>query len=414
MKKRTPIDFWKENEVWFQKHVPDGVPWGDETLLTPVPEDASGSFGIELNSTAQIDSEIYREGQVAIVDSKEDWMKLLSSTSKVRSLLVPWFDRLIPVSLAVPHTKTIELSQYRKKLEPLILKSLAISVGLGVVAYLYPQFLMLALIGAMFYGLFPLVSSCMAWSKRVDRLSVSDLNDEMARDVFFRLWVASKKARGLIFGVVVLVLLFVGQLLVGPGESLQAAALIRSKVEPGGEWWRIVTAGLMHGGILHIFFNGSALFSLGRIMNALVRGGMLPTVFLVSVVTGSLASITLRDSEIPSVGASGGILGCVGFLLVYAWRFRGKLPEFLANSLIQCLIVLSIFGFLGSRFIDNAAHAGGFLGGVVVALLTCRTLKLGEEAPSVLFRLIGWTSCLILGAGAIKVAYELWLLKFPG
>ena len=187
---------------------------------------------------------------------------------------------------------------------------------------------------------------------------------------------------------------------------------MKDRVFEHGEWWRLVTTGLMHGNVIHILFNGMALYSLGRVLVALVSPALLSFVFVATVVTGSLASLWLGPG-VPSVGASGGILGCLGFLLVVTMKFAKELPGYLRASLIQATIVVAIFGALGSRFIDNAGHAGGFLGGLVLGLLFSPWMRLAPSSTRPIFRLLSWFSIAVLLGGVAKIALELGKLGVP-
>tara|TARA_R110000850_G_scaffold60079_12_gene138196 strand:- start:4357 stop:5238 length:882 start_codon:yes stop_codon:yes gene_type:complete len=291
-----------------------------------------------------------------------------------------------------------------------------LTVGLLTFGFLKPEFLMMAIIGVAMFGLFPLVESSMAWFRRVDQFSIDELNKRLVRNEFFRLWVMRQPTGMLKVAVGILGLIFVGQMVFdaqnpvsGPRipDSIMRAALVPQAVEENGEWWRIVTTGLMHGSIPHILFNGMALYSLGRVIVALVSPSLLNIVFLATVITGSLASLWLGQAP-ASVGASGGILGCLGFLMVVTQKFKNELPGYLRANLIQSCIVISIFGLLGSQFIDNAAHAGGFIGGLVLGQIFYPFLQLvpGETRP--LIRGLSVVSLAILAGGIVKIAWEFW------
>ncbi len=404
-------DYWFPDEVWFRKYLTTSIPWSDLNLLKQVPESGKGSYGVEMSAYAKIDGIRYEPGQLVVVETKEEMKQLLASIPQPRGLIFPWFDRIVPGSLLFPHTRQIEGGPYRLGLKNRIAKSFLITAGLVGVAFYFPDLMMLALLGGMIYGLFPLVDASMAWFRRVENLSVDDLNRRVVNGELFRRWVLTKKTMGLKVALGVLVALFLGQMTVGIEPSIMAASLVEKAVVEQGEWWRIITAGLMHGNLIHILFNGMALFSLGRVLSALVSSSLLSFVFTVSVVTGSLASMFLRAGDALSVGASGGILGCLGFLLVLSHKFRKELPDGLRSSLIQSTIVLAIFGLLGSRFIDNAAHAGGLAGGAVIALVMYPKLRLGAHGESVFLKGLGFASLLVLAAGVAKVAFELWALN---
>lgn len=403
------LDFWKDGEVWFLDWIRRDRPWGDEKFLEAVPEGAVGSYGVKAGEYVKLDGQSYEPGQVVIVGSREELRRLVSGMKKVEGLIFPWFDRVVTPGLWLPHLQQIDFARYRQEHGRRFLKSLVITAGLAFLGFYRPEFLMLALLGAVFFGLFPLVDSGMAWLRRVDRLTVPDLNSQLVNNELFQLWIAKRPTTLLKIAVGILVLVFAGQFYVdssGGGDSLLQAALVREAVLKEGEWWRLVTTGLMHGSIPHILFNGMALFSLGRVIVALVSPSLLSFVFLVTVITGSLASLGLGSAPV-SVGASGGILGLLGFLLVVTHRFKKQLPGYLQASLIQSTIVVAIFGLLGARFIDNAAHAGGLIGGVVLGILCLPWMRLApvKTRPPVLF--LGWASFAVLLAGVVKIILEI-------
>lgn len=406
------LDFWKNGEVWFRDWIHQDRPWGDESLLDPLPESAVGSYGVKVGEYVKLDGQSYEPGQIVLVETREELRQLVGGIGKVEGLIFPWVDRVIPPGLWLPHLKTIDFVAYRKEHGERFFKSLAISAGLAALGFYRPEFLMIALLGAVFFGLFPLVDSAMAWCRRVDRLSVSDLNSQLVNNELFQIWISNRPTFLLKVALGALILVFAMQMYVDKGAtalsnatSLQAAALVRDSVLSGNEWWRTVTAGLMHGSIPHILFNGMALFSLGRVIVALVSPSLLSIVFLVSVITGSLASLAFGQAAV-SVGASGGILGLLGFLLVVTHKFSRQLPGYLQSSLIQSTIVVSIFGLLGARFIDNAAHAGGLIGGVILGLICYRWLRLAPVKTRPLVSALGWASLAVLIAGVVKIGIE--------
>ena len=403
------LDFWKEGDVWFLDWIRRDRPWGDEKLLEEVPEGAGGSYGVKVGEYVKLDGQSYEPGQVVVVETREELRQLVGGMSKVEGLIFPWFDRIVTPGLWLPHLNKIDFARYREENGKRFGKALAITLGLAALGFYQPQFLMPALLGAVFFGLFPLVDSGMAWLRRVDRLSVSDLNSQLVNNELFQIWIAERPTGLLKIAVGILVVVFAGQFYVdssGGNSSLQGAALVRDSVLNGGEWWRLVTTGLMHGSIPHILFNGMALFSLGRVIVALVSPSLLGIVFLLTVITGSLASLALGNAPV-SVGASGGILGLLGFLLVVTHKFKRPLPGYLQASLIQSTIVVAIFGLLGARFIDNAAHAGGLIGGVILGMICFPWMRLAppKTRPIVLF--LGWVSVAVLLAGVVKIAIEI-------
>lgn len=416
----TPLrisDYWFPDEVWFRKHLTPSIPWSDLDLLKEIPEPGRGNYGAEMSAYAHVDGIRYEPGQLVVVETKEEMKQLLASVPQPRGLIFPWFDRIVPTPLLLPHTSQIDGKSYRRRLQSKIANSFLIVAGLVGVAWFFPDLIgpntrIIALLGGIMLGLFPLVDASMAWFQRIENFSVEKLNQSLVNGELFRRWVLTKKTMGLKVALGILVAVFLGQMVVGLPQSMKAAALLHDEVLKGGEWWRVITAGLMHGGVFHIFFNGMALYSLGRVLSALVSSSLLSFVFTLSVVTGSFASLFLRVvSERPSVGASGGILGILGFLLVLTYKFRNEVPQGLRSSLIQSTIVLVIIGLVGNQFIDNAAHAGGLAGGALIAFLMYPKLRLGAQSESLFLKALGFASLLVLAAGVGKVALEFWALK---
>ena len=156
-----------------------------------------------------------------------------------------------------------------------------------------------------------------------------------------------------------------GQILY-PGTSLDVGAVSREAVG-AGEWWRLFTAPVLHGGILHFWMNYGALQSLGRTMETRGVRAWVPLVFLGSALAGGVFSVALPP-EGPSVGASGGLMGMFGFLAVMAYRRRSHMPEGFLRALVINVAVIGLVGVIAYRFIDNAAHAGGLLMGLAVGM----------------------------------------------
>ncbi len=402
-----PFGAWREGEVWFRDLIPTHLPWGREDLLDAVPEMATGSYGARTGEDAQVDGQRYGRGEVVPAASAEELLGLLPSLKEATDLVFPWYNRMVPVALLSPHRERIDLAAYRAEAGGRFVRALLVTgaaLGLG---YAFPNYSMLALLAATMYGLFPLVESAATWLQRIDRLPVPELNRRLVNFEFFRRWLLGRRSRLLMVGVGLMVAIFVGQTAVGLDPSIEAAALVKARVRNDGEWWRLVTTGLMHGHLLHILFNGMALYNLGRIVAALVSPSLLGVVFLFTVVTGSLASLWLGPGP-ASVGASGGILGCLGFLLVVTRKFRAELPGFLRTNLLQASLVVAIFGWLGSRFIDNAAHAGGFLGGILLGLVFSPWIRLAPPKARPAARVLSALSLAVLAAAAAKIAWELW------
>ena len=398
---------WRPGEIWFQQWIPKDRPWGKEELLVQVPDEARGKLGVLLGEPAEFDGTRHATGDIVEATDEKRFAGMVPRLPDGSAVFFPWYDRLVPRDLLAPHHQPPDLATYRATLRHRLLKSLALTLGLVLAAYSIDGFFLYGLLLATMYGLQPMIGSALGLLERVERRTTDDWNRQLVNEVFFTRWIDTGKSRLLVTSLLVLVLIFLGQLAVGLRPSIGAAALVKEKVRYGGEWWRLVTPGLMHGSILHILFNGMALASVGKFITRLVYPPLLALVFLFSVVTGSLASLYFGQAA-ASVGASGGILGCFGFLLVLTGKFQDELPGFLRAGLLQSVIVVAIFGWLGSGFIDNAAHGGGFAGGILLAMAMDRFFRLGEQRAGPITRLLSWTALVVLALAALKVAWELW------
>ena len=149
-------------------------------------------------------------------------------------------------------------------------------------------------------------------------------------------------------------------------DGIAAAGLVKDR-HLQGEWWRLFTAPLLHGNVVHFLMNASAMAYLGKRMEAFARWPHLPLVFLFAACVGGEASA--RFITATSVGASGGLMGWLGFLLVFESLHSRLVPRTAKRRLLAGVLLTGLVGLIGFRFIDNAAHLGGLLAGMVYALI---------------------------------------------
>lgn len=188
----------------------------------------------------------------------------------------------------------------------------------------------------------------------------------------------------------------------GVRAAIPAAALVKPAVR-SGEWWRLLTASYLHGSLMHIVANMTSLWSLGRLVEIYDRPTRVPLVFLASALGCSLLSTLLLTS--PSLGASGGVMGLVGYLLVTAGAQTDGVPEWLRKRMWVLVLNVAITGIVGFRYIDNAGHAGGLIAGGIVGYVL-RSAKRAEANRSDV-DLPGSVSMMVLLAGAAFTIYRL-------
>lgn len=136
-----------------------------------------------------------------------------------------------------------------------------------------------------------------------------------------------------------------------------------------GQYYRLLSAMFLHAGILHIAFNGYALYSLGQEAERLYGTLRFLALYFISGLAGSVASYAFNAS--PGVGASGAIFGLIGGLSAFYYVSRKLLGEISRAQLGNLITVIMLNLFIGfsSPVIDNTAHIGGLIGGVVVGFL---------------------------------------------
>ncbi|HEY6264458.1 MAG TPA: rhomboid family intramembrane serine protease [Candidatus Acidoferrum sp.] len=134
----------------------------------------------------------------------------------------------------------------------------------------------------------------------------------------------------------------------------------------GHEWWRLVTAMFLHGGLLHIGFNMMALMQFGPALEELY--GSARYLFLY-VVTGAFGFLVSAFFGYRSLGASGAILGLVGVMLAITSKRGGAYMRELKSRLITSVVILFVLGFSGMMAMDNYAHGAGLASGFVLGKL---------------------------------------------
>ncbi len=134
-----------------------------------------------------------------------------------------------------------------------------------------------------------------------------------------------------------------------------------------GQTWRLITAGFLHGGILHIAMNSWALFDLVGEVEQFYGTSRLVVAYVFSTFTGFLLSLLWSPGAL-SMGASAPCFGLIGIMLAMGLRQRSDpMAQAVRAYYSRWAVYALVFSFLPG--IDIAAHIGGFLGGFLVGLL---------------------------------------------
>lgn len=156
-------------------------------------------------------------------------------------------------------------------------------------------------------------------------------------------------------------------------------AKINEKVYEG-EYYRLFTSMFLHLNLMHILFNGYALYLFGRDVESLFGHVRFGIIYLMGGLAGSIGSLLYTNAA--SIGASGAIFAVFGAMGVYLYRHRHFYGEMASARLRQMGILALInigLGLVPNMRIDNAAHIGGLAGGIVLAWFICPEFELQRD-----------------------------------
>jgi len=167
-----------------------------------------------------------------------------------------------------------------------------------------------------------------------------------------------------------------------------------------GRWWTVLTAGWLHGGVLHILFNVlwirqlapavADLYGPGRMVILYTLAGAVGFIFT-SVAGQYIGFLPIIGGARLSVGASAPIFGLLGALVFYGQRTGSR---HVGEAGLQYALMLGLFGLIFPG-VDNQAHLGGFVGGYLAGFL------LDPLKPERIDHLVGAAACLAITLVAI-------------
>lgn len=140
----------------------------------------------------------------------------------------------------------------------------------------------------------------------------------------------------------------------------------------GGEYWRLLTAGFLHGSLPHLFGNMWMLNITGKMIEKRYGGHKFLLMYLLSIIAGSVFSFLYNYMNkafyVIALGASGGVFGLVGGIAGFYWVNRDDvfLKKTLGSWLAEIIVINVGFAFIDPN-IDWMAHVGGFIMGYIVA-----------------------------------------------
>lgn len=154
-----------------------------------------------------------------------------------------------------------------------------------------------------------------------------------------------------------------------------------------GEYWRLITSSFIHIGIIHLLFNNYALYVIGAQLESFFGPVKYIIMYLFSALTSGLLSLLFVDNI--SAGASGSIFGLLGALLYFGYHYRIYLGSVMKSQIIPLILFNLLIGWSFSG-INNAAHIGGLIGGIMISMglgVPNKTNKL-EQTNGIIITLI--------------------------
>ena len=166
-------------------------------------------------------------------------------------------------------------------------------------------------------------------------------------------------------------------------------ALFGPAIDQNHEYWRLVTGGFLHAGLLHIGFNMYLLWILGQMLEPTLGSARFAALYLTALLWGSFGALLVTPDAV-TVGASGAVFGLMGAAAVEL-RSRGINP-------FQTDIGMLIIFNLGLSFVLSGISIGGHVGGLIGGALAGMALGYADRHRS---RVLGYISCAVLSAFAI-------------
>jgi rhomboid protease GluP len=196
---------------------------------------------------------------------------------------------------------------------------------------------------------------------------------------------------------------------VTPRTLLAFGGLQKIMVVNYDQWWRMITAALLHIDPVHLILNSAALYIAGRVLEPLIGRAWMGALLVIGAVTGALASLTFNEPGIVSVGASGAVIALFAAMYVLSFRLPDNDYRKEVRKNAVWIIILSFLPFAASASgakVDIGAHFGGAVGGVLVAFVVLAFWRDASSMPR--FRAVALAICatgiLVAAGSAVPLA----------
>jgi membrane associated rhomboid family serine protease len=153
------------------------------------------------------------------------------------------------------------------------------------------------------------------------------------------------------------------------GDCSALGGIYAPDIVDANQYYRLISAMFIHGGLAHLFFNMLSLYFIGRNVEQLYGGSSFLVIYLVGGLIGSAVSFAFGNFERISVGSSGAVFAIFAARLAFFYRYRKRLSNYGREQVQSDIFLLLINLFVGfsSSNIDNWGHLGGLMGGATLS-----------------------------------------------
>ena len=147
-----------------------------------------------------------------------------------------------------------------------------------------------------------------------------------------------------------------------------AGSMNTERILSNGEYYRSVTSMFLHGGISHIVSNMIFLIALGEMLERAIGHARFVVLYFLSGIGGdifSMINVVLSQDYYTAIGASGAIFGLIGAMLVLVVLNNGHYEGISIKRMVFAIVYM-VYSGMQSEGVDNAAHLGGLVFGVLI------------------------------------------------
>jgi rhomboid protease GluP len=203
---------------------------------------------------------------------------------------------------------------------------------------------------------------------------------------------------------------FIGSLVLSGSKNApsgDAVIALGAKFAPlifqNGEYWRLVTAGFLHGDWIHILMNTWVLYDLGAQVEQVYGTPRFLVLYFAGTVGGFYLSATAHPQAL-SLGASAGIMGLIGAMIAFGVANKSALGRAVRGAYGRWVVYIIAFGLIPGFNVDNWAHIGGLAAGFAIGYAAGTPLP-SSPAREGMWRVLA-ALCLLLTAWSFFLVYR--------